>query len=468
MRATRRIPAAEVLRRLTPQLLAVWWVAMMLPAFLSASAAELDASDLTAAADSTASGNIQAQLTVLALAVIGAAHLPVVIELLRTSSRSRRDLRVAITLLAAYTAWGLSTLAWSAAPDLTVRRLIQFSLLAIGSLGLGVGYYGSHRDGAVRFARHLCVAAGISLAALCLPRLPQLLVALDASTRIDGIGLGTNTAMPIAFGAIAAAAVLLDPTHRPVRMSQTAVVLFIAACGAGLYLQKVRGIAIVVMLVAAVAVSHHLGRSARRAAVLFVAVGVVFSLLMTDTGALDVGGTVGEQVTRSEDADTVISLTGRVPLWEALLPYVAERPLEGWGFGGFWTGERFLTIEAVVRWPAVVAHNGFFDELLATGLIGLVLFLALWFRGIRTSVRLSRASGLSEDRFITYLLVTFLLLNLTQSIMQTWFQYPFYVALTALFIGASRAQGGLREWESEAEPATVRVTASRLLPPARR
>lgn len=66
------------------------------------------------------------------------------------------------------------------------------------------------------------------------------------------------------------------------------------------------------------------------------------------------------------------SLTGRMPLWNYVLGFVAERPLLGYGYGAFWginnsPGE---IIRALVAWNPPHAHNALLQALCDVGLLG--------------------------------------------------------------------------------------------------
>lgn len=70
-------------------------------------------------------------------------------------------------------------------------------------------------------------------------------------------------------------------------------------------------------------------------------------------------------------------LTGRMPLWNALVPYIQERFLLGYGFGeAFWKFENYQqAVSQAAGWSAPFAHNGFIEVLLGTGFIGLVFWI---------------------------------------------------------------------------------------------
>jgi hypothetical protein len=84
-------------------------------------------------------------------------------------------------------------------------------------------------------------------------------------------------------------------------------------------------------------------------------------------------------------------------------------------------------IWAVIHWPAPVAHDGFLDEVLGTGLVGLSIFLAMWVSAIVIAWRQPSRFG----ALVAVWLLMFLFLNIGDSIMQSYFQFPFYVSLLA-------------------------------------
>ena len=76
------------------------------------------------------------------------------------------------------------------------------------------------------------------------------------------------------------------------------------------------------------------------------------------------------------------SMTGRIPLWEDLFNRIyMQEPLLGYGYGALWMQKSFrIAMQIHHGWPYQVyfADNGFFDILLNTGLVGLLLFLGVY------------------------------------------------------------------------------------------
>jgi O-antigen ligase len=184
----------------------------------------------------------------------------------------------------------------------------------------------------------------------------------------------------------------------------------------------------------------------------FLAILLIASVLLPGIGA-----SVETFATRGEADETTASLTGRMPLWEELIQHLEDRLVEGHGFGAFWNPETVPEVQSAVRWPAVVAHQGFLDEALATGVIGLCLFLVFWLGGLLRCLRRAAVTGTAVDRLIPIWLLLFLLLNVTQSVLQTYFQAPFFISLTAILAMLARGHGRA---ELPADGARARPRAS--------
>ena len=83
------------------------------------------------------------------------------------------------------------------------------------------------------------------------------------------------------------------------------------------------------------------------------------------------------------------NLTGRIPLWEALIPYIKQRLIAGYGFGdAFWKTDAYgHQLWLVFTWRPPFAHNGYIEALLDTGILGLALWVAFLIQTVFLSVR---------------------------------------------------------------------------------
>jgi O-antigen ligase len=112
------------------------------------------------------------------------------------------------------------------------------------------------------------------------------------------------------------------------------------------------------------------------------------------------------------------TLTGRVPLWLTLLPFIQERLWTGYGLGGFWLGWEGPSayVWNLVGWDPPHAHNGYLDLCLDLGLVGLLLGLWLMIRFGLGSIRRYLVGGFSgETLFLVGLTVFLVVYNFSES-----------------------------------------------------
>jgi O-antigen ligase len=76
--------------------------------------------------------------------------------------------------------------------------------------------------------------------------------------------------------------------------------------------------------------------------------------------------------------DSAGELTGRVPLWRSLMPFVYKQPVFGYGFGGFWNPTHIRAVSAANDWGIGESHSSYMENLLAGGVIGLGLLVLLF------------------------------------------------------------------------------------------
>lgn len=90
----------------------------------------------------------------------------------------------------------------------------------------------------------------------------------------------------------------------------------------------------------------------------------------------------------AEWLDKDVSLTGRIPLWESLIPLIVERPLTGWGyratFGDYFSPVHEVLVQSMAEasWKPTHAHNAVLQIWLEMGVFGLALFLITFVRAI--------------------------------------------------------------------------------------
>lgn len=93
--------------------------------------------------------------------------------------------------------------------------------------------------------------------------------------------------------------------------------------------------------------------------------------------------------------DKDITLTGRVPLWQGLIPIIAEQPYLGYGykaaFGGYFSPVHEVWVSE--GWEPSHAHNGILQTWLTLGLVGVIIFLFGYVRATARALTMVASSA---------------------------------------------------------------------------
>jgi O-antigen ligase len=412
--------------RLTCLALVAWWIASLYPLLAVQDVAE----QVKSAADATAQGSRLNQAIVISFAALGAFYIPAAMRVLR----GRPHARSLTYLLGGYLLWSSATIVWTDDATLSIRRLAQFVFLLIGVLGLGAGFYSRTIEGTLTLARHALYASWLAIAMLIVSRFwsQSLSELFNPEWTLKDDTAAQFYIYPLAYAVIAA--LIVYWTNRTKQVASLSFLLLM------LLLLKGRAMLAGTLATSLLLVSYmSKGMIAR-------SFGVLSSILLGAQIDLATGGRIFlssvpivtdrlsswlPYLTLGNGIDDLLSLDGRVPLWQALWTYFYEHPFIGHGFGAFWNPDRLDEIYRAVTWPAVVAHNGFLDELLGTGVIGLALFLMFWLCSMRFSLRLAHEDDRPKYLVFGWLLL-FLCFNSMGSLLQSYFQAPTLFSLTAL------------------------------------
>jgi O-antigen ligase len=147
-------------------------------------------------------------------------------------------------------------------------------------------------------------------------------------------------------------------------------------------------------------------------------------------------GPLAEYLSRG-NVEATGKLTGRVPLWQAVVEEVVQRPWLGAGFAAFWGSLDVLNSFAVQDFLVPSAHNGYLEELLGTGAVGLTILLVFCL-AVLTAVRRQARRGDPLAWLVFLYMVYYLLLNLTNALTQEYFEPVFVIVLIALGLMASK------------------------------
>jgi len=115
------------------------------------------------------------------------------------------------------------------------------------------------------------------------------------------------------------------------------------------------------------------------------------------------------------------SLTGRIPMWLTLVPFIKQRLVFGYGFGEvFWYSEYLVEFLKVAPWGAKLAHSGYVEAILDTGLVGLLFWIAFLVEVTYLSVRYFILERTLYSMFFIICTVFVLLINVTENFLGTY------------------------------------------------
>jgi O-antigen ligase len=118
------------------------------------------------------------------------------------------------------------------------------------------------------------------------------------------------------------------------------------------------------------------------------------------------------------DYNNTLSLTGRIPLWNEVLEYVAKRPLLGYGYGAFWTPLHIFEFSIRRReWAISGACSSYLEMALSLGLAGMIAYVLMFIVGIRRSFVYYKVYLNSGYVFLNVLLI----FSVTDGLMESGF-----------------------------------------------
>ncbi|HEX4113398.1 MAG TPA: O-antigen ligase family protein [Stellaceae bacterium] len=159
------------------------------------------------------------------------------------------------------------------------------------------------------------------------------------------------------------------------------------------------------------------------------------------------------------------TLTGRVDLWQLVLPYGDKRPWLGYGYGAFWNEDSPLTQEIwriLNSYKPPHAHNGWIETYLELGLTGCIVVAVQMLQMMFASARASSLGRDVDAPYILLVLVLMLLFNMVESdlIRAPALFWPFLiigpVAMTKIMrqkapaaVGRAAVPAGAASWPGE-------------------
>jgi exopolysaccharide production protein ExoQ len=442
-------PRGPLSTRLVSGYLLVWWLALIAP-ILAYSPRE---GSSTGVAQAAAQGSLRNQVLIVSFGLVGALFFPAAIRRLDPA------FRWVVALWTLYLCWASASLLWSVYPLLTLRSVVAFVLISVGTFGLSAGFYGGRPDGRNLFLRHVFVAGILSALVVLLPlpfRWGQYNL-LDPAGRLE---IGGDFSTYVSRPALCALLILLASPILGVRRWRARDWFWLAFLLLPLLALKTRGPALWAMLT--LGIFYLLYRSRVQDRILQIGMLVVISLGAYLGYSEGVISKLVPYLTRG-NVEGTLTLTGRVPLWEVLISELGQHPWIGAGFAAFWSPDNLYRIEQLTGFSATSSHNGFVEEVLNTGLVGLAILLAFFVHITVLAGRHARR-GDPFGWLVLLFLIFYLLLNLTNALIQDYLQLPFLILLALLGLMASTPATGRPA--SSGAPGMPRVSVAHHTAPA--
>lgn len=189
-------------------------------------------------------------------------------------------------------------------------------------------------------------------------------------------------------------------------------------------------------LIVALIVLQIFKRKTSKAVVILFVVAAMFCIAFLIFGdiffqTLEMGVLLGRQ------DEQLLELNGRRELWAECVEYAKRRPMSGYGFGGFWNEERARAISDSFGWLIESSHSIYLETVLDIGLIGLMIFGAILFRGMARSGR-ALYDRREEGTALTLCLLTLWMVDGLLSTLVTGRGFVTFLLFVVLFGTAQR------------------------------
>lgn len=310
-------------------------------------------------------------------------------------------------LLMAFIIFATLSITWGEDSGLVMRRTAAFILLCLAAYGF------AHRltnQDVMRFT------LGVGGMMVVIGFLAELALGTfrpwEVGYRFYGIDHANNTGVILAMVALAAIALGSTTGRRKLFWTVAAIAL------AFLILSKSRAAAL------GFAVGFwawwFLGSESkvRTAALSLLAAALIVPviLMVFEVNAIHMQAQSTLMMGRKEDAETLQTFTGRLPLWEMLFSrYIDARPLLGYGYDSFWNARHVLQVSMDQGWAIYFAHSGYVDTMLNLGMIGTALLVLIM---IASGWRAHRFYRETQDRSWLFM-VSIILLVIATSFFDT-------------------------------------------------
>jgi exopolysaccharide production protein ExoQ len=351
--------------------------------------------DLIALADA---GSTTRRIAMLALGVFG------VVSLMRSGGIRLRIQGILGWTILLYTGWAILSLTWAQDTSLTLRRLVVFVILCVAAVAIARRCSTKEIVFVTFFWSLIYLLVGVS-AELILGNFHPVASGYRFAGTQHPNSEGVNCALLLLSGLAA------GDIERPRRA------MFRACAALGLLCLILTGSRTAFAAAVAGLTVYWIMTSSRAAKMIAIplALSALFCLLVISPGegaltTLRSGFMLGRGDSNAE------SFNGRSEIWEKVEVYIRQRPIAGYGYGGFWTERHISDISAEQDWPVGSAHSAFRECMLSLGWVGLIAYIAAFGGGIQRSITLHRSTHAASFAFCT----SFLIFCLTNGLLDSF------------------------------------------------
>ncbi len=415
-------PQSTLTTKLVSVFLLGWWLALVAPI---AAYSPRGAEDVVG--QGAAQGSLRNQVLVVSFGLVGSLFLPA------AAKRFDPAFRWVMAVWTLYLCWGFASLLWSVYPPLTLRNTVALALVSAGSFGLGAGFYGGLPNGRDLFVRHVFVAGVLSALVVLVP-LPFYWEQYDLLNPARRLDIGGDFTAYVARPVVCALLILVGTSVLGFRKWRTRDWVLVVVFVLPLLALKTRGPVLWAAL--ALAIFYLLYKSRLQDRILQAGTMLVIGLGAYLSYSGGIFAPLVPYLARG-NVEATTKLSGRIPLWEILIPQIGQRPWLGAGFAAFWSSEKLLQVERAYGKSVHSAHNGFLEEVLNTGIVGLAILLLFCICAIAVARRRARL-GDSFGWLAFLFVVLYLLLNVTSALVQEAPEIPFMIIVVILGLMASK------------------------------
>jgi exopolysaccharide production protein ExoQ len=295
----------------------------------------------------------------------------------------------------------IASSAWSQFPLYTLRRSIPFALAGFFGLCMAIRFP-VRRQLHILWLAMLLTASGTIVFAVLFPSL-----GLDATAghSSDWQGVFTSKNACGRIMVLATAATLCLPRWSLSKALSLVLFLFVAAMSGSRGAWVIGGL--VLLVYAALWIAAHAGNRSRVLLMLTALAVIISSAGFGVTHTFELARLLGRDAT----------LSGRTEIWKQVWPFVVERPVLGWGYGGFFRGihgEAFR-VSVAMRFLIFHAHNGFLELWLELGGVGVAIFAGSYLRAWRKLWPRLRSGQIKRVMWMLFVLVLVALYDLDEN-----------------------------------------------------